>query len=64
MSRVLPAPGRSFFIGFNQFCWPISAGALSGSSTYRMSPKWASSYGTALDLTGLDVPMVGAYGLE
>jgi hypothetical protein len=23
MSRVLPAPGRSFFIGFNQFCGPI-----------------------------------------
>ena len=28
---------------------------LSGSYTYRMSPKWASSFGTAIDLTGRNI---------
>jgi hypothetical protein len=48
-------PRGSFFIGFNQFGGPISASVLSGSYTYRMSPKWASSFGTALDLTGRNI---------
>ena len=34
---------------------PISASVLSGSYTYRMSPKWASSFGSAIDLTGRNI---------
>jgi len=48
-------PRGSFFIGFNQFGGPISASVLAGSYTYRMSPKWASTFGTALDLTGRNI---------
>ena len=48
-------PRGSFYIGFNQFGGPISASVLTGSYTYRMSPKWASSFGTALDLTGNNI---------
>ena len=48
-------PRGSFYIGFNEFGGPINASVLSGSYTYRMSPKWASSFGTALDLTGRNI---------
>jgi hypothetical protein len=48
-------PRGSFYIGFNQFGGPISAAVLAGSYTYRMSPKWASSFGSAIDLTGRNI---------
>ncbi len=48
-------PRGSFYIGFNEFGGPISASVLAGSYTYRMSPKWASSFGTAVDLTGRNI---------
>ena len=48
-------PRGSFYIGFNQFGGPISASVLAGSYTYRMSPKWASSFGSAIDLTGNNI---------
>ena len=48
-------PRGSFYIGFNEFGGPIQASVLVGSYTYRMSPKWASSFGTALDLRGRNI---------
>lgn len=48
-------PRGSFYVGFNEFGGPISASVLTGSYTYRMSPKWASSFGTAIDLTGRNI---------
>ena len=48
-------PRGSFYIGFNEFGGPIQASVLTGSYTYRMSPKWASSFGTALNLTGMNI---------
>jgi hypothetical protein len=48
-------PRGSFYVGFNQFGGPISAAVLTGSYTYRMSPKWASSFGSAIDLTGRNI---------
>jgi hypothetical protein len=48
-------PRGSFYLGFNQFGGPISASVLVGSYTYRMSPKWASSFGSAVDLTGRNI---------
>ena len=48
-------PRGSFFIGFNEFGGPIQASVLTGSYTYRMSPKWASTFGTALDLRGANI---------
>ena len=48
-------PRGSFYIGFNEFGGPIDASVLVGSYTYRMSPKWASSFGTALNLRGLNI---------
>ncbi len=48
-------PRGSFYIGFNQFGGPINASVLMGSYTYRMSPKWASSFGSAIDLTGRNI---------
>ena len=48
-------PRGSFYIGFNEFGGPIQASVLTGSYTYRMSPKWASSFGTALNLRGLNI---------
>ena len=48
-------PRGSLYLGFQQFGGPISASVLAGSYTYRMSPKWASSFGTALDLTGRNI---------
>jgi hypothetical protein len=48
-------PRGSFYVGFNEFGGPITASVLSGSYTYRMSPKWASSFGTAIDLTGRNI---------
>jgi hypothetical protein len=48
-------PRGSFFIGFNEFGGPIDASVLAGSYTYRMSPKWASSFGTALNLKGMNI---------
>jgi len=48
-------PRGSFYVGFNQFGGPINAAVLTGSYTYRMSPKWASSFGSAIDLTGRNI---------
>ena len=48
-------PRGSFFIGFNQFGGPINASVLMGCSTCRMSPTWASSFGSAIDLTGRNI---------
>ncbi len=48
-------PRGSFYLGFNEFGGPISASVLTGSYTYRMSPKWASSFGTAVNLTGNNI---------
>jgi hypothetical protein len=48
-------PRGSFYIGFNEFGGPIDASVLVGSYTYRMSPKWASSFGTALNLRGMNI---------
>jgi hypothetical protein len=48
-------PRGSFFIGFNQFGGPIDAAVVTGSYTYRMSPKWASSFGSAVNLTGNNI---------
>jgi len=48
-------PRGSLYLGFNQFGGPISAAVLTGSYTYRMSPKWASSFGSAIDLTGRNI---------
>jgi hypothetical protein len=48
-------PRGSFYIGFNEFGGPIQASVLAGSYTYRMSPKWASTFGTALDLRGANI---------
>jgi len=48
-------PRGSFYLGFNQFGGPINASVLTGSYTYRMSPKWASSFGTAINLTGSNI---------
>ncbi len=48
-------PRGSFYIGFNEFGGPIDASVLTGSYTYRMSPKWASSFGTALNLKGMNI---------
>ena len=45
----------SFYIGYNSFGGPIDASVLAGSYTYRMSPKWASSFGGAIDLTGRNI---------
>jgi hypothetical protein len=45
----------SLYLGFNEFGGPIQASVLTGSYTYRMSPKWASSFGTAVDLTGRNI---------
>ena len=48
-------PRGSFYLGFNEFGGPIQASVLTGSYTYRMSPKWASSFGTAIDLRGRNI---------
>ncbi len=48
-------PRGSFYLGFNEFGGPIQASVLTGSYTYRMSPKWASSFGTALNLKGMNI---------
>jgi lipopolysaccharide export system protein LptA len=48
-------PRGSLYLGFQQFGGPISASVLAGSYTYRMSPKWASSFGSAIDLTGRNI---------
>jgi hypothetical protein len=48
-------PRGSFYLGFNEFGGPIQASVLTGSYTYRMSPKWASSFGGAIDLTGNNI---------
>ncbi|MFM7207277.1 MAG: hypothetical protein ACKO4T_11490 [Planctomycetaceae bacterium] len=48
-------PRGSLYIGFNEFGGPISASVLVGSYTYRMSPKWASSFGSALNLRGMNI---------
>ena len=45
----------SFYMGFQEFAGPIEASVLTGSYTYRMSPKWARSFGTALNLTGRNI---------
>ena len=48
-------PRGSVYLGFNEFGGPIQASVLSASYTYRMSPKWASSFGTALNLRGMNI---------
>ena len=48
-------PRGSVYLGFNEFGGPIQASVLVGSYTYRMSPKWASSFGTALNLRGMNI---------
>ena len=48
-------PRGSFYIGFNEFGGPIQSSVLVGSYTYRMSPKWASTFGSALDLRGRNI---------
>ncbi len=49
------SPRGSLYMGYQSFGGPISASVLTGSYTYRMSPKWASSFGTAIDLTGRNI---------
>ncbi len=49
------SPRGSLYLGFNEFGGPIQASVLVGSYTYRMSPKWASSFGTALNLRGMNI---------
>ncbi|RLS60982.1 MAG: hypothetical protein DWH94_01625 [Planctomycetota bacterium] len=48
-------PRGSFYLGYQSFGGPIDASVLVGSYTYRMSPKWASTFGTAVDLTGRNI---------
>ncbi|MFM8436052.1 MAG: hypothetical protein ACKOBP_12080 [Planctomycetia bacterium] len=48
-------PRGSFYLGYNEFGGPIQASVLIGSYTYRMSPKWASTFGSALDLRGANI---------
>jgi len=48
-------PRGSVFLGFNQFGGPIEASVITGSYTYRMSPKWASAFGSAIDLSGRNI---------
>jgi hypothetical protein len=48
-------PRGSVYLGFNEFGGPIQASVLAASYTYRMSPKWASSFGTALNLRGMNI---------
>ena len=45
----------SLYMGYQSFGGPISASVLTGSYTYRMSPKWASSFGSSVDLTGANI---------
>lgn len=45
----------SVYMGYQSFGGPISASVLTGSYTYRMSPKWASSFGSSVDLTGRNI---------
>jgi len=45
----------SFYMGYQSFAGPIEASVLTGSYTYRMSPKWASSFGSSIDLTGRNI---------
>jgi lipopolysaccharide export system protein LptA len=45
----------SVYMGYQSFGGPITASVLTGSYTYRMSPKWASSFGSSVDLTGRNI---------
>ena len=45
----------SLYMGYQSFGGPINASVLTGSYTYRMSPKWASSFGSSVDLTGANI---------
>ena len=45
----------SLYMGYQSFGGPITASVLTGSYTYRMSPKWASSFGSSVDLTGANI---------
>ena len=45
----------SVYMGYQSFGGPIAASVLTGSYTYRMSPKWASSFGSSVDLTGANI---------
>lgn len=45
----------SLYMGYQSFGGPITASVLTGSYTYRMSPKWASSFGSSVDLTGRNI---------
>jgi hypothetical protein len=44
-------PRGSLYLGFNDYeGGPISSDVITGSYTYRMSPKWLSTFGTSFDL--------------
>ena len=43
-------PRGSLYLGLNSFEGPISSEIITGSYTYRMTPKWLSTLGTSFDL--------------
>ncbi len=43
-------PRGSLYLGFNYFGGNINANVMTASYTYRMSPKWLSTFGTSFDL--------------
>jgi hypothetical protein len=43
-------PRGSLYLGFNFFEGNISANVMTASYTYRMTPKWLSTFGTSFDL--------------
>ncbi len=43
-------PRGSLYLGLNSFEGPISSEVITGSYTYRMTPKWLSTFGTSFDL--------------
>src|SRR5690606_18653026 len=48
-------PRGSLFLGFNTFDGPIHANVMSISYTYRMTPKWFSSFGTSFDVSSTNI---------
>jgi len=43
-------PRGSFYLGFRSLEGPIASNVIATSYSYRMSPKWLSSFGTTFDL--------------
>jgi len=43
-------PRGSFYLGFHSLEGPISSSVIATSYTYRMSPKWLSTFGTTFDM--------------